>query len=140
MPSVMRVAPAPLYNSFADVFTFVCTLREVFDSLEGKLSYDTTAATAAATGANRVIMVDGIPINKSTLPRPVTIAPSAGVVKLTGAAPVADKPCASRSSGSTSEEDESCSSDKDASGSSAASSSSVTMPSPSPSESDSELF
>lgn len=28
-PNIMRVAPAPLYNSFSDVFKFVTTLKEI---------------------------------------------------------------------------------------------------------------
>jgi kynureninase len=36
MPNVMRVSPAPLYNSFEDVFNFVNALREVCQQLEGK--------------------------------------------------------------------------------------------------------
>jgi kynureninase len=32
-PDLIRVAPAPLYNSFTDVFDFVERLQEAFDSL-----------------------------------------------------------------------------------------------------------
>lgn len=35
-PDIMRVAPAPLYNSFADVFEFVIRLRDVLRALESK--------------------------------------------------------------------------------------------------------
>jgi len=37
MPSVMRVAPVPLYNSFIDVHKFVMTLYEIFQHFDGKL-------------------------------------------------------------------------------------------------------
>ena len=33
-PHVMRIAPTPLYNSFADVHRFVTALGEAFDVLE----------------------------------------------------------------------------------------------------------
>lgn len=36
MPSVMRVSPAPLYNSFTDVYNFVKTLIQIFQDLDGK--------------------------------------------------------------------------------------------------------
>ena len=31
VPSIMRIAPVPLYNTFRDVFRLVTILREVFD-------------------------------------------------------------------------------------------------------------
>ncbi|XP_015789048.1 kynureninase [Tetranychus urticae] len=34
MPNVMRVSPVPLYNSFVDVYTFINTLKKVFDEFE----------------------------------------------------------------------------------------------------------
>jgi kynureninase len=33
-PDVLRVAPAPLYNSFEDVFNFAAILRDALDSVE----------------------------------------------------------------------------------------------------------
>lgn len=36
MPSVMRVAPVPIYNTFTDVYKFVITLHDVFKKLDGK--------------------------------------------------------------------------------------------------------
>lgn len=35
-PHAMRVAPAPLYNSFADVREFVLVLRDVLAKIDGK--------------------------------------------------------------------------------------------------------
>ncbi|KAH9415567.1 hypothetical protein DERP_000053 [Dermatophagoides pteronyssinus] len=34
MPSVMRVAPTPLYNSFTDVYRFITTLYEIFQNMD----------------------------------------------------------------------------------------------------------
>jgi hypothetical protein len=36
MPNVMRIAPAPLYNSYTDVYNFVVALRDVCSELDGK--------------------------------------------------------------------------------------------------------
>ena len=41
MPSVMRVAPAPLYNSFKDVHTFITTLYEIFKTADVTKSVET---------------------------------------------------------------------------------------------------
>lgn len=38
MPSVMRVAPTPLYNSFTDVYRFITTLYDIFQNMDGSLS------------------------------------------------------------------------------------------------------
>ena len=35
-PDVIRVAPAPLYNSFADVHTFVHTLKDILAKMDSK--------------------------------------------------------------------------------------------------------
>jgi len=43
-PSVMRLAPAPLYNSFCDVFRFVEELRRAFDDLEAEGKVEAAAA------------------------------------------------------------------------------------------------
>lgn len=43
-PNVMRVAPAPLYNSFTDVFKFVCVLREVIVMLDGQFEAERLTA------------------------------------------------------------------------------------------------
>ncbi|XP_075585466.1 kynureninase isoform X2 [Dermatophagoides farinae] len=34
MPSVMRVAPTPLYNSFTDVYRFITTLYDIFQNMD----------------------------------------------------------------------------------------------------------
>lgn len=34
MPSVMRVAPTPLYNSFTDVYKFISNLYEIFQNID----------------------------------------------------------------------------------------------------------
>lgn len=34
MPSVMRVAPTPLYNSFTDVYKFITILYEIFQEMD----------------------------------------------------------------------------------------------------------
>lgn len=34
MPSVMRVAPTPLYNSFTDVYRFITNLYEIFQNID----------------------------------------------------------------------------------------------------------
>ena len=47
-PDVMRVAPAPLYNSFADVRTFTVLLRDVL------LKKRAEEATGAAGGGGGV--------------------------------------------------------------------------------------
>jgi len=52
---VMRLAPAPLYNSFLDVFRFVEELRRAFDDLEAEVEDEVgveeqTKATQAAAG------------------------------------------------------------------------------------------
>lgn len=36
MPSVMRVAPVPIYNSFTDVFKFIKTLYQIFKDLNAE--------------------------------------------------------------------------------------------------------
>ena len=45
-PDVMRVAPAPLYNSFVDVFDFMTLLREVLLDIVGKATPPTAPAAA----------------------------------------------------------------------------------------------
>ncbi len=34
MPSVMRVAPTPLYNSFTDIYKFISNLYEIFQNID----------------------------------------------------------------------------------------------------------
>ena len=41
MPSVMRVAPTPLYNSFTDVYRFITTLYDIFQNMDSlSISHD----------------------------------------------------------------------------------------------------
>ena len=41
MPSVMRVAPTPLYNSFTDVYKLITTMRDIFQDVKKQDTTDT---------------------------------------------------------------------------------------------------
>lgn len=134
MPSVMRVAPVPLYNSFGDVFQFVCILRQVFDQLEGKLSYD------MGVKAGPEVMIEKTPTGRSAITElgptfmdgiPLPMVPSNLPATVSRAEEGSKKGC---ESGDDSGRQSSDSSD------SSSPSPSCSMASPSPSESDSELF
>ncbi|CAG2179773.1 unnamed protein product [Oppiella nova] len=80
MPSVMRVAPVPLYNSFTDVHKFVRILYEIF------LSFDTEKRKFDTQMSNEDLMTeihggdsDGLSLsssNSSACPSPTTVSDS----------------------------------------------------------------
>lgn len=70
-PNVLRVAPAPLYNSFTDVHKFVAVLRDVcYDSLNSKPSEPMTIDK----NGHSEIGVDGHTI-EDTMERPMESPP-----------------------------------------------------------------
>lgn len=72
----MRVAPAPLYNSYTDVFNFVVALRDVCSELDGKFESEDVeddlpaADTVVHTNGHNKSEDHDITLNQSGLDSP----------------------------------------------------------------------
>lgn len=76
MPSVMRVAPVPLYNSFIDVHKFVTTLYEIFHNFDGKLSENSDDIIHELNGEDSHSTEDSMSISARSSPTASTTAHS----------------------------------------------------------------